>query len=327
MTSISAPTFVAEGVAALRRGEHAGAGRSARRRWRWRKRRFPACTRLAEQGVAAALRIDAGLRAGLQVWDGAIVHTALAADVGLTARTVAIILARANELRVQDSAARDLGNVMRVFGFAGWSGSGKTTLIEQLIPRFGSLGLTVSLDQACASRIRRRPAGQGLVSPSRRRMSGSAGVVGGALGPDARIARRTRAHARAGRAAAIALRSGAGRRLQGRRRFPSSRSTGRASASRLLHPGDPQHRRDRHRRGAGHILATFRYRRRGGNHADFIAACRLPAPAAWNSGPSAGRRTASLAGQTKRGLALRATPRDSVGPAATMEIDTGSAGR
>ena len=34
---------------------------------------------------------------------------------------------------------------MRVFGFAGWSGSGKTTLIEQLIPRFGSLGLTVSL--------------------------------------------------------------------------------------------------------------------------------------------------------------------------------------
>jgi alanine dehydrogenase len=41
--------------------------------------------RLAEQGVAAALRIDAGLRAGLQVWDGAIVHPGLAADVGLTA--------------------------------------------------------------------------------------------------------------------------------------------------------------------------------------------------------------------------------------------------
>ena len=33
----------------------------------------------------------------------------------------------------------------RVFGFAGWSGSGKTTLIEQLIPRFGAQGLTVSL--------------------------------------------------------------------------------------------------------------------------------------------------------------------------------------
>ncbi|MEP6997413.1 MAG: molybdopterin-guanine dinucleotide biosynthesis protein B [Betaproteobacteria bacterium] len=34
---------------------------------------------------------------------------------------------------------------MQVFGFAGWSGSGKTTLIEQLIPRLGSLGFTVSL--------------------------------------------------------------------------------------------------------------------------------------------------------------------------------------
>ena len=34
---------------------------------------------------------------------------------------------------------------MHVFGFAGWSGSGKTTLIERLIPRFRSLGLTVSL--------------------------------------------------------------------------------------------------------------------------------------------------------------------------------------
>ncbi len=34
---------------------------------------------------------------------------------------------------------------MKVFGFAGWSGSGKTTLIEQLIPRFISAGLRVSL--------------------------------------------------------------------------------------------------------------------------------------------------------------------------------------
>jgi molybdopterin-guanine dinucleotide biosynthesis adapter protein len=34
---------------------------------------------------------------------------------------------------------------MHVFGFAGWSGSGKTTLIERLIPRFRSLGLSVSL--------------------------------------------------------------------------------------------------------------------------------------------------------------------------------------
>ena len=34
---------------------------------------------------------------------------------------------------------------MKVFGFAGWSGAGKTTLIEQLIPRFVSRGLVVSL--------------------------------------------------------------------------------------------------------------------------------------------------------------------------------------
>jgi len=34
---------------------------------------------------------------------------------------------------------------MKIFGFAGWSGSGKTTLIEQLIPRFVSKGLKVSL--------------------------------------------------------------------------------------------------------------------------------------------------------------------------------------
>jgi molybdopterin-guanine dinucleotide biosynthesis protein B len=34
---------------------------------------------------------------------------------------------------------------MKIFGFAGYSGAGKTTLIEQLIPRFVSRGLTVSL--------------------------------------------------------------------------------------------------------------------------------------------------------------------------------------
>jgi len=34
---------------------------------------------------------------------------------------------------------------MKVFGFAGYSGSGKTTLIEELIPRFASRGLRVSL--------------------------------------------------------------------------------------------------------------------------------------------------------------------------------------
>jgi len=34
---------------------------------------------------------------------------------------------------------------MQVFGFAGYSGAGKTTLIEQLIPRFVTRGLRVSL--------------------------------------------------------------------------------------------------------------------------------------------------------------------------------------
>jgi molybdopterin-guanine dinucleotide biosynthesis protein B len=34
---------------------------------------------------------------------------------------------------------------MKIFGFAGYSGAGKTTLIEELIPRFTAMGLTVSL--------------------------------------------------------------------------------------------------------------------------------------------------------------------------------------
>ena len=34
---------------------------------------------------------------------------------------------------------------MRMFGFAGYSGAGKTTLIEQLIPRFVTRGLKVSM--------------------------------------------------------------------------------------------------------------------------------------------------------------------------------------
>ena len=84
MTSISAPTFVTEGVlhygvanmpALVARTATLALAQAA----------LPCVHRLAEQGVAAALRIDAGLRAGLQVWDGAIVDTALAADVGLAA--------------------------------------------------------------------------------------------------------------------------------------------------------------------------------------------------------------------------------------------------
>jgi alanine dehydrogenase len=82
MTSISAPTFVAEGVlhygvanmpALVARTATLALAQAA----------FPHVQLLADRGVAAALRTDAGLRAGLQVWDGAIVHPGLAADVGL----------------------------------------------------------------------------------------------------------------------------------------------------------------------------------------------------------------------------------------------------
>ena len=69
---------------------------------------------------------------------------------------------------------------MKTFGFAGWSGSGKTTLIEQLIPRFVSRGLRVSLikhahhsfdvDQPGKDSYRHRHAGAAeiLVTSSRR---------------------------------------------------------------------------------------------------------------------------------------------------------------
>jgi molybdopterin-guanine dinucleotide biosynthesis protein B len=69
---------------------------------------------------------------------------------------------------------------MKIFGFAGWSGSGKTTLIEQLIPRFVSRGLRVSLikhahhtfdvDQPGKDSYRHRQAGAAeiLVTSSRR---------------------------------------------------------------------------------------------------------------------------------------------------------------
>ena len=69
---------------------------------------------------------------------------------------------------------------MKTFGFAGWSGSGKTTLIEQLIPRFVSRGLRVSLikhahhtfdvDQPGKDSYRHRQAGAAeiLVTSSRR---------------------------------------------------------------------------------------------------------------------------------------------------------------
>jgi alanine dehydrogenase len=84
MTSISAPTFVAEGVvhygvanmpALVARTATLALAQAA----------LPCVRLLADRGVAAALRFAAGLRGGLQVWDGAIVHPGLAADVGMPA--------------------------------------------------------------------------------------------------------------------------------------------------------------------------------------------------------------------------------------------------
>lgn len=82
ITSISAPTFVDEGVV------HYGVpnmpalvARTAT--LALSQATLPYVRLLADQGVPAALRGDADLRAGLQVWDGSIVHPALAADAGV----------------------------------------------------------------------------------------------------------------------------------------------------------------------------------------------------------------------------------------------------
>jgi alanine dehydrogenase len=96
MTSISAPTFVAEGVlhygvanmpALVARTATLALAQAA----------LPCVHRLAEQDVAAALRIDAGLRraAGLGWRNRAQVLPRRRPP----ARTVAIVLARANELQ------------------------------------------------------------------------------------------------------------------------------------------------------------------------------------------------------------------------------------
>lgn len=85
MTSISAPTFVDEGVvhygvpnmpALVARTATLALGEAT----------LPCVRLLADGGVSVALTMDRGLRAGLQVWDGEVVHPALAADVGLPAR-------------------------------------------------------------------------------------------------------------------------------------------------------------------------------------------------------------------------------------------------
>jgi alanine dehydrogenase len=84
MTSISQPTFVAEGVV------HYGVANMPSLVARTAtlaltQATLPFVRLLADRGVAAALRTDPRLRAGLQVWDGAVVHPALAADAGVPA--------------------------------------------------------------------------------------------------------------------------------------------------------------------------------------------------------------------------------------------------
>lgn len=84
MTSISEPTFVAEGVvhygvanmpALVARTATLALARAV----------LPFVCLLAERGASEALRSDAGLRAGLQVWEGTVVHPALAKDAGVPA--------------------------------------------------------------------------------------------------------------------------------------------------------------------------------------------------------------------------------------------------
>jgi alanine dehydrogenase len=82
ITSISAPSFVDEGV--LHYGVPNMPALVARTATLALSQvTLPYVRLLADRGVAGALRADADLRAGLQVWDGAIVHPALAADAGV----------------------------------------------------------------------------------------------------------------------------------------------------------------------------------------------------------------------------------------------------
>jgi alanine dehydrogenase len=97
MTSISAPTFVAEGVLHYCVANMpALVARTAR--WRWRKRRFPACTglprRTSRPRCAATPACAPGCKSGM-----ARLCTQALPSTSASARTVAIVLARANELQ------------------------------------------------------------------------------------------------------------------------------------------------------------------------------------------------------------------------------------
>lgn len=87
MTSLSAPTYVEEGVVhlcvpnlpALVAVSATAAFTAAT---------LPCVRRLANLGIEAALAADPGLAAGVLAWDGGIVHAGLAADTGRTPRAL-----------------------------------------------------------------------------------------------------------------------------------------------------------------------------------------------------------------------------------------------
>jgi alanine dehydrogenase len=85
MTTLSAPTYVDEGVvhycvpnmpALVARTATLALTRAT----------LPYVHALADRGIAAAVAADSGLLAGLQVWDGGVCHPGLAADAGLPVR-------------------------------------------------------------------------------------------------------------------------------------------------------------------------------------------------------------------------------------------------
>lgn len=169
---------------------------------------------------------------------------------------------------------------MRVFGFAGWSGSGKTTLIEQLIPRFGALGLTVSLikhahhefdvDQPGKDSYRHRAAGcQEVLVSSAARWAQMHELRGA---PELSLAQAVQRLSPCDLVLVEGFKAAAIPKLE----------VYRASVGKpLLHPGDPHIVAIATDAALATSLPRFDIVDVAGI-ADFIAACRLPAPAAWN---------------------------------------------
>jgi molybdopterin-guanine dinucleotide biosynthesis protein B len=169
---------------------------------------------------------------------------------------------------------------MRVFGFAGWSGSGMTTLIEQLIPRFVSLGLTVSLikhahhefdvDQPGKDSYRHRAAGcqEVLVSSAVRwaQMHELRGT------PELSLAQAVRRLSDCDLVLVEGFKSAAIPKLE----------VYRARVGKpLLHPDDPHIVAIATDAPMAASLPRFDIGDIAGI-AEFIASCRLPSPAAWN---------------------------------------------